>query len=288
MNDPQATPSPRQTVKGDAYERILDRLEGVKRTGDKATAKCPAHKDRSPSLSIRRFPQRVRIKCFTGCTDEAVLDALGLAVADLFDDPKGSSWSYPDGWQVFRSPDKKIRQQGPKGNGSSSATALYRADMVARAVQAGRKVYLVEGEPDAEAIIAQGEAATTSRMGAGSFHLADVAPLHGAEVIAVPDQDSAGEAWVRTVKDALGKQAKTLTFLKPKAGKDVSDHLTAGHELADLEPYIPVSKLLAKLRPVTGWTPSRSIRCNGSCVSFSPKASHCWSALRRSASRGCH
>ena len=148
MNDPQATPSPRQTVKGDAYERILDRLEGVKRTGDKATAKCPAHKDRSPSLSIRRFPQRVRIKCFTGRTDEGLRSTRsGWLVADLFDDPKGSSWSYPDGWQVFRSPDKKIRQQGPKGNGSSSATALYRADMVARAVQAGRKVYLVEGEP---------------------------------------------------------------------------------------------------------------------------------------------
>jgi hypothetical protein len=76
---------------------MLDRLEGVKRTGDKAVARCPAHEDRSPSLSVRRFPQRVRIKCFTGCTDEAVLDALGLTVSDLFDDPRGSQWSYPDG-----------------------------------------------------------------------------------------------------------------------------------------------------------------------------------------------
>jgi hypothetical protein len=234
---------------GDAYERILDKLDGVKRTGDKATAFCPAHEDRKKqSLSIRRFPQRIRLKCFAGCDDQAVLDAVGLTIADLFDDPRGAQWSYPDGWQVFRAPDKTIRQKGPKVNGQRT-TALYRADTLGRAKADGRTVYLVEGEPDAEAICSLGEVATTSRMGASNFQHADVSPLYGADIVAIPDQDEAGEAWVRAVKTELADKAKSLTFRKPKLGKDVSDHLTAGLELADLEPYeVKPSPLLAGLR----------------------------------------
>lgn len=50
-------------------------------------AKCPVHRDRSPSLSITE-PERgkTKVHCFRGCDDEAVLAAKGLKIADLYVD----------------------------------------------------------------------------------------------------------------------------------------------------------------------------------------------------------
>lgn len=64
---------------------ILDRLEGVKKTGsDKYVARCPAHADRSPSLTIREMADgRTLLHCFAGCETEAVLTAMGLTFRDI-------------------------------------------------------------------------------------------------------------------------------------------------------------------------------------------------------------
>jgi hypothetical protein len=71
-----------------AVERVLSRLDGVRRTGPgKWLAKCPAHADGRPSLSVREGSDgRALVHCFAGCAVEEVLDALDLALADLFDD----------------------------------------------------------------------------------------------------------------------------------------------------------------------------------------------------------
>lgn len=51
------------------------------------TARCPAHDDGSPSLSVREGRDgRVLLKCFAGCPTENVLRELGLAWTDLFAD----------------------------------------------------------------------------------------------------------------------------------------------------------------------------------------------------------
>jgi hypothetical protein len=64
---------------------LLDRLNHVKATGQgKWLARCPAHDDRSPSLSIRETGDRVLVHCFAGCAVSDVLLALGLGMADLF------------------------------------------------------------------------------------------------------------------------------------------------------------------------------------------------------------
>ena len=47
-------------------------------------ARCPAHADRSPSLSIRvGLDGRVLVHCFAGCEASAVLTALGLTWRDV-------------------------------------------------------------------------------------------------------------------------------------------------------------------------------------------------------------
>lgn len=66
-------------------ELLLSRLEGAKRNGKGYVARCPAHEDRDPSLSIRECDDgRVLLHCHAGCPTPAVVAALGLAMADLF------------------------------------------------------------------------------------------------------------------------------------------------------------------------------------------------------------
>lgn len=64
---------------------IADLLHGRPVGRGKWMARCPAHNDRSPSLSIREGEAgRVLARCHAGCETEAVLRAAGLRLADLF------------------------------------------------------------------------------------------------------------------------------------------------------------------------------------------------------------
>ena len=66
-------------------ERVVERLEGVRQTADdQYAAKCPAHDDKTPSLSLRDLGDRVLIHCFAGCEPGDVMAAVGLALSDLF------------------------------------------------------------------------------------------------------------------------------------------------------------------------------------------------------------
>lgn len=63
---------------------ILDRLECVTGTYPQYMAKCPAHDDRTPSLSIRSEKGKTLIHCFAGCETKNVLKAIGLDLKDLY------------------------------------------------------------------------------------------------------------------------------------------------------------------------------------------------------------
>jgi predicted protein tyrosine phosphatase len=69
-----------------AAAKILDRLERVKQTAPgRWIACCPAHEDRSPSLSIRELDDgRLLVHCFAGCGAVDVLTAVGLELQDLY------------------------------------------------------------------------------------------------------------------------------------------------------------------------------------------------------------
>ncbi len=65
-------------------ETLITRLHGVKNTGpNRWLARCPAHDDRSPSLSISDRDGRVLLHCFGGCETEDVLGAVGLRFTDI-------------------------------------------------------------------------------------------------------------------------------------------------------------------------------------------------------------
>jgi len=49
-------------------------------------ALCPAHEDRTPSLSVTYRDEKVLLHCHAGCPVDAVLSALALDYTDLFDE----------------------------------------------------------------------------------------------------------------------------------------------------------------------------------------------------------
>ena len=65
---------------------LLTRLTGVrKRSANQWSARCPAHDDRGPSLSVKELPDgRILLHCFAGCPTESVLGAIGIGFEDLF------------------------------------------------------------------------------------------------------------------------------------------------------------------------------------------------------------
>lgn len=65
---------------------LLARLDRVRQTApDRWVARCPAHEDRSPSLSVRELPDgTVLVRCFVGCSVADIVGAVGLQLADLF------------------------------------------------------------------------------------------------------------------------------------------------------------------------------------------------------------
>ena len=66
-------------------DRLLSRLESVRQSGKGYTAKCPAHSDRSASLSVSEADGgKVLLHCFAGCHAADVLAAVGLTLAELF------------------------------------------------------------------------------------------------------------------------------------------------------------------------------------------------------------
>ena len=63
---------------------VLDRLEDVRKSGTGWIAKCPAHEDRSPSLSVKEGQRGVMLHCHAGCSFAAIVEALGLKQSDTF------------------------------------------------------------------------------------------------------------------------------------------------------------------------------------------------------------
>lgn len=68
-----------------SLEQFLSRVDRVRKTGAGYTARCPAHEDRTASLSVTAGNDgRVLVHCFAGCSIGDVLGSVGLTVGDLF------------------------------------------------------------------------------------------------------------------------------------------------------------------------------------------------------------
>jgi hypothetical protein len=74
-----------QTSTPPSIELVLSRLDKVRPYGKGYTARCPAHEDRTASLSIAVGNDGcLLIHDFAGCSVRDVLAAIGLTISDLF------------------------------------------------------------------------------------------------------------------------------------------------------------------------------------------------------------
>ena len=100
-------------------DQILPRLHGVRRCGSGWIALCPAHRDRSPSLSIAERGGRILLHCFAGCARAVILAGLGLTSGDL--------------WPARRiTPEEKRRFDSEKRAAAKRENRLLVAELVAR------------------------------------------------------------------------------------------------------------------------------------------------------------
>lgn len=233
---------------------------GAKRAGRAEWAvRCPAHDDTHPSLNFRdgRDGGIVFTCRSAGCATAAIIAAFGLTWADVCPTRHATlgeplaTYDYVDEtgqllFQVVRFPSKEFRQRRPDGFGNwiwkldDTRRVLYRLPQLRAAVAAGQRVYVVEGEKDVLAVERAGAVATCNPMGAGKWRDEYGGVLQGADVVIVADQDEAGRAHARHVAVSLSGVARQVQLVTAAIGKDVSDHLAAGRELAALV-ALPVS-----------------------------------------------
>jgi len=226
-------------------EAIVRGLE-ARRVGSGWMARCPAHDDCNPSLSIKVDGDRVLVHCHAGCTQQAVIDVLradGLWEQGSWEDScVTATYDYRDErdellYQILRYTPKNFRQRRPDGAGGwiwrkHPRQVLYRL----REVIEAPIVFVVEGEKDVESLRSHGFVATTNAGGANAPWLDYYTQLlAGREVVIIPDNDTPG--WRRATDIAralLGAAARIRLLPVPASTKDISDWFAEGHGECEL------------------------------------------------------
>lgn len=244
--------------------QIAHRLHG-KKTSSGYMACCPAHEDRSPSLSVRDADDgRVLVHCHAGCSQDAVIEALrdldlwesqgtnsvewlewcdGIRYHRSWGDPV-CGYDYRDAsgdllYKIVRfrqaSGDKTFRQ-GYYDCGrwlwrKHPHQVLYRLPEVLEAPI----LFVVEGEKDVETLRSYGFVATTNAGGARAPWLPQYrATLAGREVIIWPDDDPPGRQRAATIARALRGHVADLSILHPMDAKDATAWFEQGHSEVEL------------------------------------------------------
>jgi hypothetical protein len=236
--------------------RVLGRLDAVRKTPSGFTARCPSHDDRHASLSISEGDDgRVLVHCHAGCDLDAVLQAIELVLSDLF--PRMSTagdkktvvatYDYTDEhgtrlFQAIRYDNKTFAQRRPNGhdgwiwNLKGVPRVPYRLPQLIDAVNAGRLIVIVEGEKDVDTLEHHGVAATTNPMGAGKWRKDFARYFKGATVAIIRDNDDVGREHALDVAEKLRGAATTIGIVDldglPEHG-DVTDWLQ-GHTVDEL------------------------------------------------------
>ena len=260
--------------------------------------KCPAHADKTPSLSVGQGKHGgIILKCFAECSAEAICEALGITLRDLMPPSGGpeprrevvqgrlrrTEYIYRDaqGEPLYKAVrvdrpdgDKDIKQYRWTGTSwapglDGMGRSLYRLPELIKA-DPMEPVYIVEGEKCVDALHERGLYATTSG-GATTYTawpdgLAE--HLRGRVVIILPDNDNEGRHYADKVAESLQGVAARVSVLPldglgPKG--DVYDWFNAGHNVEELEDlataapaWTPGSTPIQEDEPATTEPPAKS------------------------------
>lgn len=118
-------------------------------------------------------------------------------------------------------------------------------------VLAAGRVYVVEGEKDADTLNSRGFVATTCSGGAGKWREEFSELLAGKDVVILGDNDEKGYIHIERVAQSLCKRARALKVILPsRAAKgDVTDYFLKNHTNADFLTMVNSAPLYRSLRP---------------------------------------
>lgn len=120
---------------------------------------------------------------------------------------------------------------------------VYNLPGVLEGIADGATVHWTEGEADCDALSERGYVATSHHQGAGHVTPEQASWLRGAErVVLWADRDIPGayDVWRRwQLLLAAGVPEEGIVIVVALAGKDIRDHLAAGHTVAEA---VPVAK----------------------------------------------
>ena len=251
-----------------SIQEWLDRLQGVRKAGSGYKALCPAHDDKNPSLSVTEGDDgKVLVKCYSGCTFNAVREALwpqGAAVgtskpaaprSSASPTPKApqslpggshdtvNTYHYADGSVAFasvrREPPgkaKRFSQWTPADDDGGlwhdknplKTLPLYRLPQIMGA----EKVVIVEGEKCVHAVLDAWPdmAVTTFGGGSGSWRKTDYSPLAGKDVSIWADADAPGHTASLDIAAHLATLDCRVRVALPEldGGSDIADWLAVG------------------------------------------------------------
>ena len=239
-------------------ERVLMRLENVRKSGSGFKACCPAHNDTQPSLSVAEGDDgRVLLRCHAGCSTGEVCRAIGLKFEDLF---------ASDGKVEVRKPSKQAKQpllwesvEQVKNVLEKVQNAKVVGEWVYKDASGKEKLRVVRLDNEKGKTyrpiypVCEGSQCVGWRIGdpQGMLPLYRLTEVQNANTVYLCEgekaADAAREVGLVATTSAHGAKAADKTDWLPLAGKDVvvlPDHDEAGRKYAK-----QVIEILSKLEP---------------------------------------
>lgn len=265
---------------GDGFRRFTDaaRTHGytvIDRGSTTAAVQCPVHGDTRPSLSVTCGPTSALLKCHAQqCPPADIVAALGLSLADLFDDT-GTGRTPSEDWMPCTAPDRgghhKIEEYLYRDEFGKTLYGVARCDRKCFAQwhpatdsKSGRRwsmegirrvpyllpellagltqgdtAWIVEGERDVHAVMERHRTVTCNSGGAGKWHPDFATHFHDADIVIVADRDKPGHEHAAAVAQTLLPVANSIIIIRSAHGKDARDHFAGGGHLGN---FVPVAE----------------------------------------------
>lgn len=248
--------------------------------------KCPVHDDRKASLHIsQKADGKIVFQCLAGCDPTEVIRAVGLSYGDLKPQANGRKtytaterilyamrkklgykakftfyiYRQADGKEVYRKlridldgGDKECRyvqildeESGKYKWGAPAERVLYRFPETLQAIKEGRTIYIPEGEKCVNAMTERGFDATTAGS-AQDWRKEFSEVFRGADVVLMPDNDSAGVKLMNQIKadlTGIAKSIKTAIVMPGTPKGDVADFFQSGKTTEDFKALIDATPL---------------------------------------------
>lgn len=244
--------------------------------GNKRTAKCPFHEDRSPSFSVD--VEKGVWCCHAGCGGGSVIDLVarfeGKNPKDLLrSEGQQSKWTPPPApqpkpkapadpnapkptidkiypyhnsfgeevYQAIRLKPKSFRQRHSDGKGgwAWSMEGVERVLYRLPEVIKSQVVAVAEGEKDVETLVSLGYCGTCNVGGAGKWMDGYTDAVRGKDVLIFGDNDKAGQDHVKLVFDSIAGHAKSVRIIKlPSMFKDVTEYVESFVEQSEAKRVI--------------------------------------------------